>query len=784
MAIQSLTDLKALINSTIQDNTTNDISGSDVQTALINAIDTLDSLEGFINVHKANGQTTITAYGSKALARAAVPDDCKKEGVVIAYKISTGWLIEQNLDATAGTWGDDASWQTIGPVSVSQNTSTGGVNINIGNESQANLAKQNDLMNAVEGSEGYEEILNETLASAPRSYVFEFDIFKGESFILAWDNATPNTTFIDTGIGVVSGTTAEYVLHDYVLPTESGSVEFVPTIDAHYWRIFIQYSSVHIVITRKTVESKPIKSLRYGETLQMIVDNIKPTLNVTSNVESKTNIGDKFICVWDNATPNTTYISLGIGATSSAMDEQAIADEIVTTKSGYVVFTASVEGNYWRAFISNAPCNISVFKYIEDSTRLTEIEGRINSVGANKIIGKTNTELQAFPSENKADQGDWTNVISLPSANGIIINCAKDATIKVFVNDTNNSTWETIGFYDVSEGINTIYFDKYVELGRGRYIGVDAPRNVIYYVSTGGVGIVGYSGWEVSYNVFTYVSGNESKFDILQQIQANSGLADNSLTWLAIGDSFTEIDDKPQYTGYRLHKGYMTRVCEQIPQLVCTNAGHSGCTFADAYNYTEIVGGYDIYTILFGTNDFAITKVLGTQADFTNRTAGTILGNFGRLYQKVYDLANGAPILVITSTAFGVDCNVSSGTPNHDSTVPNSEGLYLSEMQAAIIAACESENIPYVDVFNQSNMSAKNAMKFARVLVDGVATDLRYPDFLPYVDYSIRPNPYMYPIESVWTTYDGTHPSDLGMQIIAELIIPKMRELLFSRINP
>ena len=135
MAIQSLTDLKALINSTIQDNTTNDISGSDVQTALINAIDTLDSLEGFINVHKANGQTTITAYGSKALARAAVPDDCKKEGVVIAYKISTGWLIEQNLDATAGTWGDDASWQTIGPVSVSQNTSTGHTDINIGSDS-------------------------------------------------------------------------------------------------------------------------------------------------------------------------------------------------------------------------------------------------------------------------------------------------------------------------------------------------------------------------------------------------------------------------------------------------------------------------------------------------------------------------------------------------------------------------------------------------------------------------------------------------------------------------
>ena len=152
MAIQSLTDLKALINSTIQDNTTNDISGSDVQTALINAIDTLDSLEGFINVHKANGQTTITAYGSKALARAAVPDDCKKEGVVIAYKISTGWLIEQNLDATAGTWGDDASWQTIGPVSVSQNTQTdsdGNGTITVGGTEKGKFAGADKLIELV-----------------------------------------------------------------------------------------------------------------------------------------------------------------------------------------------------------------------------------------------------------------------------------------------------------------------------------------------------------------------------------------------------------------------------------------------------------------------------------------------------------------------------------------------------------------------------------------------------------------------------------------------------------
>lgn len=139
MAILSISDLKQLVQNTIYDNLNNEISGQDVQTAIINAIDTLDSLAGFVNVHKANGQTTITAYGSKAAARAAVPTDAHFEGVVIAYKLSTGWIIEQNLDATAETWANNASWQTIGPVSVSQNTNTGGQQLYIGDTKKGNI---------------------------------------------------------------------------------------------------------------------------------------------------------------------------------------------------------------------------------------------------------------------------------------------------------------------------------------------------------------------------------------------------------------------------------------------------------------------------------------------------------------------------------------------------------------------------------------------------------------------------------------------------------------------
>lgn len=170
MAIQTLSDLKAFIRQTIKDNNSNSIQGNDVQDALINAIDTLDSMQGFVNVHKANGQTTINEYGSKAAARAAVPSDAHFEGVVIAYKLSTGWIIEQNLDATAGTWADDASWQTIGPVSVSQNTETGKEELLVGNtpvlvvdnEPEAgsdNLIKSNGVYDAFVRQDIYRTII-------------------------------------------------------------------------------------------------------------------------------------------------------------------------------------------------------------------------------------------------------------------------------------------------------------------------------------------------------------------------------------------------------------------------------------------------------------------------------------------------------------------------------------------------------------------------------------------------------------------------------------------------
>ena len=75
-----------------------------------------------------------TTY-TKANARNAVPAALRSKGMIITYLTTNGWLIEQNL-STSGTWNADANWQTIGPVSVSQNTSNKFGIIKIGNSAE------------------------------------------------------------------------------------------------------------------------------------------------------------------------------------------------------------------------------------------------------------------------------------------------------------------------------------------------------------------------------------------------------------------------------------------------------------------------------------------------------------------------------------------------------------------------------------------------------------------------------------------------------------------------
>ena len=50
------------------------------------------------------------------------------------------------------------------------------------------------------------------------------------------------------------------------------------------------------------------------------------------------------------------------------------------------------------------------------------------------------------------------------------------------------------------------------------------------------------------------------------------------ITWTAIGDSITYLNEHQDETANRITKGYMTRVTEKLPNIHYINQGHNGWT--------------------------------------------------------------------------------------------------------------------------------------------------------------------------------------------------------------
>ena len=94
------------------------------------------------------------------------------------------------------------------------------------------------------------------------------------------------------------------------------------------------------------------------------------------------------------------------------------------------------------------------------------------------------------------------------------------------------------------------------------------------------------------------------------------------ITWTAIGDSITYLNEHADETGNRITKGYMTLVTEKLPNIHYINQGHNGWTSGGIGNDIEKLGltKTDIYSIFLGTNDWWAGRTLGTLADYQNNT--------------------------------------------------------------------------------------------------------------------------------------------------------------------
>src|SRR3954447_12667319 len=123
------------------------------------------------------------------------------------------------------------------------------------------------------------------------------------------------------------------------------------------------------------------------------------------------------------------------------------------------------------------------------------------------------------------------------------------------------------------------------------------------------------------------------------------------LTWVAIGDSITYLNDHTNETGNRITKGYMTGVTEKLPYIHYINQGHNGWTSGGIAENIDKLGliKADIYSVFLGTNDWWQGRPIGTLADYKNNTGnGTVYGSLRIIINKLHSLNKDAELVLIT----------------------------------------------------------------------------------------------------------------------------------------
>lgn len=252
------------------------------------------------------------------------------------------------------------------------------------------------------------------------------------------------------------------------------------------------------------------------------------------------------------------------------------------------------------------------------------------------------------------------------------------------------------------------------------------------------------------------------------------------LTWVAIGDSITYLNDHLDETGNRVSKGYLTRVVEQLPQIHYINQGHNGWTsggIADAIEKLGLVKA-DIYSVFLGTNDWWAGRPLGTLADYQNNTGNTtVYGSFRIITNKLRSLNPNAKIILIAPMQRTDFVYLFDKKNNAYGSYKAKNGQYLEQFANAVDSIGRYEHFQAIDLFHNSGMTLKNLVKYKRLKdpQTGVYKNYPYPDFIG-IPFNPETDEYPYPVDAVNMAYDGLHPSDKGNAVIARMIAKVMKK--------
>ena len=253
-----------------------------------------------------------------------------------------------------------------------------------------------------------------------------------------------------------------------------------------------------------------------------------------------------------------------------------------------------------------------------------------------------------------------------------------------------------------------------------------------------------------------------------------------NITWVAIGDSITYLNEHTNETGDRITKGYMTRVVEKLPYINYINQGHNGWTSgAIAENLEKIaIPSADFYSIFLGTNDWWQGRAIGNLSDYKKNTGNqTAYGSFRIIINQLRSLNNNAKIILITPMQRGDFVYITNMKNNAHGSYNEKKGQTLAQFAQAIDSIAQYEKFSLVDLYNTKSLGVEKMVKYKRLKdpQSGNYKNYPYPSFVG-IPFNAETDEYPYPKEAIDITYDGLHPSDKGYSIIADKLVKVFKE--------
>lgn len=247
------------------------------------------------------------------------------------------------------------------------------------------------------------------------------------------------------------------------------------------------------------------------------------------------------------------------------------------------------------------------------------------------------------------------------------------------------------------------------------------------------------------------------------------------LSWIAIGDSITYLNDHLNETGNRVTIGYMSAVKEKLTHISYINQGHNGWTAVRIAQNIEKLGIQkgDVYSVFLGTNDWWRGEPLGTLEDYQNNTGTkTVYGAFRVIIDKLRSINPQAKIILITPMQRSDFVYIGNKQNNAWGSYKDKNGQWLEQFANAVDSIGESGHFALVDLYHNSGITQKNLVKYKRLKNPhtGFYKNYRYPGF---IDLPFNPDTdeYPYPVDAINMTYDGLHPSDKGNRKIAGMLV-------------